>query len=154
NEADFIRVCYIAGGFAGLAALGAAVLFTETLPPEARRDPSLPRIRRWTLLTTRPAIARLVLLTFLMITAPALLETSYPFWVLHVFGWGPREVGWTLGGLAVAVALVQGGGAGRAAHWIGERKMLLIRLFLFGLGMAWAAMVKDLAGFVGAGFAL
>jgi DHA1 family tetracycline resistance protein-like MFS transporter len=154
DKAAFVRVCYTAGGFAALAALGAFVLFKETLPPEARRDPSLPRIRRWTLLTTRPVITRLILVTFLMITAQALLETSYAFWVQRVFGWGPRQVGYTLGGLGVAVALIQGGGAGRAAHMIGERRMLLIGLLMFALGMGWAAVVHDYLGFVGAAFAL
>lgn len=154
DKASFVRVCYTAGGFAALAALGALFLFKETLPPEARRDPSLPRIRRWTLLTTRPWMMRLILVTFLMITAQALLETSYAFWVQHMFGWGPRQVGYTLGGLGVAVALLQGGGAGRAARLIGERRMLLIGLFMFGLGMGWAAVVRDYPGFIGAAFAL
>ncbi len=154
DEAGFVRVCYVAAGFAALAALGAFALCRETLPPEARRDPTLPRVGRWTLLTTRPIMARLILVTFLMITAQALLETSFAFWVNHLFGWGPREVGLTLGALGITVALLQGGGAGRAAHLIGERRMLLIGLFLFAFGMGWAALVRDYWGMGGAAFAL
>ena len=154
DEASFIRVCYVAAGFAALAALGAAILFTETLPPEARRDPALPRVRRWVLLRTRPLMARLVLIMFMMVTAQALLESSFALWVDVTFGWGPREVGWTFAGLGITMAFLQGGGAGRAAHMIGERRTLLIGLFLFGLGMGWAALVRDLPGAVGAAFAL
>ena len=154
DEAGFVRVCYVAAGFAALAALGAFALFRETLPAEARRDPSLPRIQRLTLLRTRPLMARFIIIMFMMVTAQALLESSFALWADRLFGWGPHEVGWVFAGLGVTIALLQGGGAGKAAHVIGERRTLLIGLMLFALGMSWAALAQDVAGAIGAGIAV
>jgi DHA1 family tetracycline resistance protein-like MFS transporter len=125
---DFTRVCYMAGSLGFAAAVGALLLFRETLPPEARRPAHVPRVRRLALLATRPALARLILVTLLTITAQALIESSFALWADASFAWGPQEVGWTLAGLGVGSVLLQGGGAGRAARTVGEPRMLMIGL--------------------------
>jgi MFS transporter, DHA1 family, tetracycline resistance protein len=146
DAASFQRVCYVAGAFGGAAALAALLLFRETHPPEARTLASTPRIRRWTMLTTRPVLTRLVLIMLLTISAQALIETCFALWADVRFAWGPREVGWTFAVLGLGAALVQGGGAGRAARVLGERRMLLTGLALFALGMALTPIVHEALG--------
>jgi DHA1 family tetracycline resistance protein-like MFS transporter len=154
DAAGFSRVCYVAAGFAGAAALGAWALFAESLPREARRAPGAPRVRRWTLFISRPALTRMVTVMLFMITAQALVESSFALWSQVSFGWGPREVGWTFAGLGVGAALLQGGGAGRAARTIGEPRTLLAGLALFALGMGLAAFAHEIVGAAAAVIAL
>lgn len=160
DGAGFDRICYFAAGFAGAAALGALLLFSETLPKDARKLDA-PRVRRWSLLNARPLLARFCIVMLLMITAQALMEVTFGLWAHAQLIWGPREVGWSLGGLGLLGALLQGGLAGRAAKALGERLVLFIGLALFaagfgGLGAAQetpAAIAALFAIALGAGFA-
>lgn len=151
---DFARVCYTAGLLGFVAALGALLLFRETHPPEARRPAHMPRVRRWTLLTTRPALTRFVLVMLCMVTAQALIESTFALWTDVSFGWGPQEVGWTLAGLGAGAALLQGGVAGRAARTVGEPRTLLFGLAFFAVGMALAGFAHEIFGAIGALLAL
>jgi MFS family permease len=139
----YARVCYASSLFAGLAALGAALGFRETLPLHARRPKAHPRIRRTELLVQRPVLARLVLVTLLMISAQALMESTFALWADRELRWGPREVGYAFAGLGVMTAALQGGGAGPLAGRFGERRVLISGLFCFTIGFAWMALARD-----------
>ncbi|WP_395647085.1 MFS transporter [Terricaulis sp.] len=151
---DFANVCYMAGSLGFAAAVGALLLFRETLPPESRRPAHVPRVRRLALLASRPMLARFILVTLLMITAQALIESSFALWADVSFNWGPHEVGWTLAGLGVGAALLQGGGAGRAARTLGEPRTLMLGLGAFAIGMGAAAVAHEAIGAVAALVAL
>jgi MFS family permease len=137
DSAAFAKVCLVSAALAGAAALAAIVLYRESLPKEARRAAHEPRPRRLNMLFTRPALARLIAVMFIMITAQAMLEATFGLWADASLHWGPRQVGWSLAGLGVGAVLLQGGGAGRASRTIGERVTLLV-----GLG----AMIAGFAG--------
>ncbi|HRE43222.1 MAG TPA: MFS transporter [Terricaulis sp.] len=144
DREGFARVCFASAALAGLAALAALALFRESLPKAARANQAQARIRVRDLMR-RPVLARLALVTLLMIAAQALMEATFGLWAEARLDWGPREVGWTLGGLGVAAVLLQGGGAGAAARALGERTMLLVGLALFAAGLGGLAVAKDAA---------
>lgn len=146
TQADFVRVCYVAGGLGFTAALGALLFFRETLPPESRRSNDKPRVGRFALLLSRPALQRFILVMLLMVTAQALIESTFALWADASFSWGPREVGWSFAALGVGAALTQGGGAGRAARTVGEPRTLLLGLALFAIGMALVIIAHDAIG--------
>jgi DHA1 family tetracycline resistance protein-like MFS transporter len=137
DAAAFSKVCLVSAALAGAAALAALVHYRESLPRESRRSADAPRPRRVNMLLTRPVLARFILVMFIMITAQAMLETTFGLWADAVLSWGPRQVGWALAGLGVGAVLLQGGGAGRAARVLGERVTLLIGI---------ASMVAGFAG--------
>lgn len=155
SRGDFALVCYASAALAGLAALAALLLFRESLAPEARAQRGAARPSRFALLTSRASLLRFVIVMFLVIAAQALMETTFGLWADAELSWGPREVGWTLAVLGAGAALLQGGGAGRAARVLGERMTLLIGLALFAAGFAGlsvshevATMAASLAAFV------
>jgi DHA1 family tetracycline resistance protein-like MFS transporter len=115
------------------------------LDATARATPGEARPRRLALLTSRPALARFVLVTLLVIAAQALMETTFGLWAEAELNWGPREVGWTLAALGAGAVVLQGGGAGRAARVLGERLTLLIGLALFAAGFGGLAVSHEAA---------
>lgn len=143
THADFVQVCYVSAGLAALAALAALLFFRESLAPEGRAQKGQKRQSRLALLLSRESLLRFVIVTFLVIAAQALMETTFALWADAELQWGPREVGWTLASMAAGAALLQGGGAGRAARVLGERLTLLIGLALFAAGFAGLAVSHE-----------
>ncbi|MBS0386153.1 MAG: MFS transporter [Proteobacteria bacterium] len=134
DSQSFSQVCLISAGLAALAALVAFALFRESLPREARRPAGAPRVRRTTLLLTRPALQRFIAVMLVMITAQALMESTFGLWADAALQWGPRQVGYALAGLGVGAVLLQGGAAGRVSRGLGERTMLIVGLGLLVAG--------------------
>ena len=139
TRAEYANVCFVSAALAGAAALAALALFRETLGSPASVAVQ-ERPRRFSLLFSRPTLARFVAVMFLMIAAQALMETTFGLWADAELRWGPRQVGWTLAALGVAAVLLQGGGAGAAARILGERLTLLIGLALFAAGFGGLAV--------------
>jgi DHA1 family tetracycline resistance protein-like MFS transporter len=141
TRAEYANVCFVSAALAGAAALAALALFRETLgSPASVVGAVQERPRRFSLLFSRPTLARFVAVMFLMIAAQALMETTFGLWADAELRWGPRQVGWTLAALGVAAVLLQGGGAGAAARILGERLTLLIGLALFAAGFGGLAV--------------
>ncbi|MEZ5959215.1 MAG: MFS transporter [Hyphomonadaceae bacterium] len=143
TRADFVQVCYASAVLAALAAVAAVLFFRESLAPEARAQKGQKPESRVALLMSRASLLRFIIVMFLAIAAQALMETTFALWADAELQWGPREVGWTLAGMAAGAALLQGGGAGRAARVLGERLTLLIGLALFAAGFAGLAVSHE-----------
>jgi len=150
SRASFALVCMISAALAGGGALAALFLFRESLPPEARHKQGDARVSRLSLLFSRPALTRFVIVTFLVIAAQAMMETVFGLWADAQLQWGAREVGWTLAGLGFGAALLQGGAAGRMARLLGERTTLLIGLALFAAGFGGMGVSRDAAALIAA----
>jgi DHA1 family tetracycline resistance protein-like MFS transporter len=143
DSQSFSQVCLLSAGLAGLAAVVAFALFRESLPKEARRPQGASRVRRTTLLLTRPALQRFIAVMLVMITAQALMESTFGLWADAALRWGPRQVGYALAGLGIGSVLLQGGGAGRASRALGERTMLIVGLGLLVAGFAGMAVAHS-----------
>ncbi|MFT3728733.1 MAG: MFS transporter [Terricaulis sp.] len=139
----FSKVCFVSAALAATAALAALVLYRESLPKEARRQSEENRPRRMNMLLTRPVLARFIGVTFLMITAQAMMEATFGLWADASLHWGPRQVGLALAGLGVGAVLLQGGGAGRAARVVGERITLLIGIASMTAGFVGMAVAHS-----------
>lgn len=150
SRESFAFVCYVSAALAGLAALAAFLLFHESLPPEARRKAGEKRVSRVSLLFSRPALMRFVIIMFLVIAAQAMMETVFGLWADAQLQWRAREVGWTLAGLGFGAALLQGGAAGRLSRLLGERTTLLIGLALFAAGFGGMGVARDAAALIAA----
>jgi DHA1 family tetracycline resistance protein-like MFS transporter len=150
---DFQRVCYAAAAMAGFGGLFALTFFRETLPKEMRRDASLPRPPQFRLLVRRPELARFILVMLLMIGAQALMESVFALWADAALEWGPREVGFTMAGIGLVAAILQGGGAGRVSRLFGDHKVLLTGVLIFAFGFAILGFAENasvaIAGIIG-----
>ncbi len=145
SREGFALVCYASAALAAFAAIVALFFFRETLSATARTERGEARPQRLALLFSRPALARLVAVTFLVIAAQALMEVTFGLWADVELDWGPREVGWTLAALGAGSVVLQGGAAGAAARALGERVTLLIGLALFAAGFGGLAVSHEVS---------
>lgn len=147
---DFANVCYLAASFATLAAIAALFLFRETLP--AQRNLDAPRVRRSALISTRLLLVQMLAITLLMVTAQAMMETTFALWAHTALHFGPHDVAYVFIFIGMITVVVQGGGAGALAKRFGERRMVLGGVALFAAGFAllplstsWGSLAAPLA---------
>jgi MFS transporter, DHA1 family, tetracycline resistance protein len=106
----------------------------ESLPKEKR---SVTAFRYDPLATLRnlgryPFVMSMACGLFLLNVAQFALHATWVLYTKFRYGWGPELVGWSLFGVGVGAAIVQGGLARRVIPKIGEKNALL---FGTGLGM-------------------
>jgi MFS family permease len=88
---------------------------------------------------TRPILAQMVLMGFLIFFAMTNFETTFPFWAQAGFSWGPRQVGFCFMYLALIVMITQMFITGRLVPIFGEGKLLLIATGMYMFGLLWMA---------------
>lgn len=128
-----------AAGVASVAIVGAILFLKESLPPEKRAQvgkgagPSGFSAFRQVL--TRPNLARIIVVGFMVYFAMALFETIFPFWAGDRFAWGPREIGAGFTYLGLVVAIAQGVLVGRLVPRFGEGRVLIGGLAGYAFGL-------------------
>ena len=119
---------------AALALANFAVMFfllPETLKPENRRPF---RLRESTVLGAfKPLFAAgnastLLIAWFLWQLGSIVYPATWSFWATIRFGWGPKEIGWSLAWVGLLMGLVQTFLTGRAVERLGERRAAVIGL--------------------------
>jgi MFS transporter, DHA1 family, tetracycline resistance protein len=100
---------------------------------------------------TRPVLAQMVLMGFLIFFAMTNFETTFPFWAQAGFDWGPRQVGFCFMYLALIVMITQMFITGRLVPIFGEGKLLLAATVMYMCGLLWMATMpfSDLAAATG-----
>jgi DHA1 family tetracycline resistance protein-like MFS transporter len=116
------------------------LVLPESLPPEKRTphfdwahaNPfgALKLLRRY------PQVLGLVGVLFLMALAHMVYPTTFVLYADYRFGWGPRMVGYTLAGVGVLAAIVQGGLIKKIVGALGEKRALMFGLACGTLGFA------------------
>jgi DHA1 family tetracycline resistance protein-like MFS transporter len=118
----------------------------ESLPPEKRTPRFVWRTANpfgsliW--LRDHGRLAGLAAVHFLSSLAHYVLPSTFVLYTAHRYHWGPKEVGWTLGLVGIASAIVQAGLVRRVVPKIGERRALMLGLVFGALGFAiygWAS---------------
>jgi len=119
----------------------------ESLPPEKRTphfdwahaNPfgALKLLRRY------PQVLGLIGVLFLMALAHMVYPTTFVLYADYRFGWGPQMVGYTLAGVGVLAAIVQGGLIKKIVGTLGERRALLFGLACGTLGFALYALAPN-----------
>jgi DHA1 family tetracycline resistance protein-like MFS transporter len=131
----------VAAGVCFVCVIGALLFLQESLPPEKRAprrgaEGAAPTgLAAFRQVLSRPLLARLVLVGFLVYFAMALFETVFPFWAGARFAWGPREIGLSFTYLGLLVATTQGVLVGRLVPVFGEGRMLVAGVSSYVIGL-------------------
>lgn len=132
---------WLAAGLSVVAMLMAFFWLPETHHDHSARRPpfwsSLPSVLR------HPALAYLLLVDFLIWAALSVYQTTFPLFAERRFHWDPFRIGMVLAGVGFIAALVQGMAVGRLVRALGEKRVLLIGLFLGALSLICASLSQD-----------
>jgi MFS family permease len=140
GHAGFRIPLFICSSLSAICVLGLALFVKES---RTRHDRFLHQPSRWAVLGhafTHPAIARLMLVTFLAGCAFTGIESIFGLWTQARFAWGPREVGSAFAVVGVVAAICQLTLTGRLSKRFGEARML-------AAGMAVTALFTALQPF-------
>src|SRR5439155_1468834 len=93
---------------------------------------------------SRPVLARLLLVFFLAILAFSGMETTFAWWAVAQFGWGPRPIGFVFFYVGLLSALMQGGLIGVLTRRFGEERLMLGGLVLIAAGLLLLPFAREL----------
>jgi DHA1 family tetracycline resistance protein-like MFS transporter len=139
----------LAASFASLATLVAIVLFLkESLPPEQRtaansheQEKARKKSSSFGQIMSRPVLAPMVIMGFLMFFAITNFETTFPIWADAGFGWGPQQVGFSFMWLGFVVMVTQIFIVGKLAPIFGEGHLLQAAVCSYVFGLLFMAIV-------------
>ncbi len=141
--ADLATPCLIAAGLSFTAFVGVILILPESLAsPGTYR--SRGRIAATRASFSRPVLARLLGVFFLVTLAFSGMETIFAWWAIAQFGWGPRSTGFVFFYVGVLSALMQGGLIGPLTRWFGEERLMLAGLALIALGLLVMPFAREL----------
>jgi DHA1 family tetracycline resistance protein-like MFS transporter len=89
-------------------------------------------------------LVRLLWVFFLVILAFSGMETTFAWWAIAQFGWGPRSIGFVFFYVGLLSALMQGGMIGPLARRFGEERLMLGGLALIAFGLIVLPFARDL----------
>ena len=142
--ADLRTPGLIAAGLSFAAFLGVVVRLPESLPAGRRRPPQS-RIAAARGAFARPLLARLLVVFFLVILAFSGMETTFAWWAIAQFSWGPRPIGFVFFYVGLLSALMQGVLIGRLTGRFGEERVMLTGLAAILLGLLVLALTRNMA---------
>lgn len=122
---------WVAAGFSLTNAMYGLFILPESLPLERRAAFNWRRanpVGSLRLLRAHPRMLWFGGMHFLYYLAHASLPTVFVLYTGYRYGWDSRLVGYTLAGVGVMFAIVQGGLVGRIVGAIGERRALVVAL--------------------------
>ncbi len=132
----------VAGALTLINWLYGLLVLPESVKPENRRPFSLAKANPFGafkgLFHHGRLVAGLAVAVLILNVAHYVYQSVWVLYTEERFGWGPKEVGWSLVAVGVMSALMQGLVARRLIPYWGERKAMLIGL---------AVMTAELAGF-------
>lgn len=141
--ADLATPCLIAAGLSFVAFLGVMLLLPESLAKPGSYRPR-GRVAAARAALARPGLARLLLVFFLVILAFSGMETTFAWWAIAQFGWGPRPTGFVFFYVGLLSALMQGGLIGPLTRRLGEERLMLAGLILIALGLVVLPLAREL----------
>lgn len=102
----------------------------------AARPMSTPgRLDAFRKIARHPALLKLSLVILAFTFCLSLFEPVVPIFVKDQFNWGPPELRNVYIFVGCILVVVQGGLIGPLARWLGERKLVLVGLFLSAMGL-------------------
>jgi MFS family permease len=147
--ADLETPGLLAAALSFLAFLGVIGLLPESRPAGSAFH-SRGRIAAARSALARPVLARLILVFFLVILAFSGMETTFAWWAMGQFGWGPRPIGFVFFYVGLLSALMQGVFIGPLTKRFGEERLMLGGLALIGCGLIVLPFARALPPLVGA----
>ncbi|HEX3864445.1 MAG TPA: MFS transporter [Stellaceae bacterium] len=141
--ADLKTPGLIAAALSFLAFLGVVVLLRESLPAGGGTAPARGRLATAFDALTRPVLARLLTVSFLVTLAFSGMETTFAWWAIAQFGWGPRSTGFVFFYVGLLSALMQGGLIGPLTRLFGEERLTLGGLMSICFGLLVLSMARN-----------
>jgi MFS transporter, DHA1 family, tetracycline resistance protein len=135
GSAGFRLPLLIAAGLSFVAALGIVLLVKESRTRQVRSARTTPHIS-FRQAATNPVLSRILVITFLFITAFAAAESTFGLWTQARFGWGPKELSLCFSAVALTAALAQGFLTGKLTRRFGEAAMLATGLAILCVTLA------------------
>jgi DHA1 family tetracycline resistance protein-like MFS transporter len=132
--ADLETPGLIAAGLSFSAFLGVILWLTES-HSSGRAISSRGRIAAARNALNRPVLARLIAVFFLATLAFSGMETTFAWWAIAQFGWGPRSIGFVFFYVGVLSVLMQGVLIGSLTRRFGEERLMLGGLGAIALGL-------------------
>lgn len=128
---------FIAGGLSLIT-----FLFVLVVLPESLQKDSDPKSHQW--ISPQEAVRHtirnislipLFLVAFFTTFSFSGLEATFPLFIKEGWGFGQKEMGWMFMIMGAIVVPIQGGLLGRLINVFGERRIIIVGLFLNALGM-------------------
>jgi DHA1 family tetracycline resistance protein-like MFS transporter len=141
--ADLETPGLIAAGLSFAAFLGVIALLPESLAAGRARS-SRGRIAAARGALAQPVLARLLAVFFLVILAFSGMETTFAWWGIAQFGWGPRPIGFVFFYVGLLSALMQGILIGPLTRRFGEERLMLAGLAAIALGLLVLPFAREL----------
>ena len=145
--ADLETPGLVAAGLSFTAFLGVVLVLRESLSagstPRARGRLAVAREA-----FARPVLARLLVVFFLVILAFSGMETTFAWWAIAQFGWGPRPTGFVFFYVGLLSALMQGGLIGPLTRRFGEERLMLGGLGAIALGLLVLPFAREVPALV------
>jgi len=137
-----------AAGMSLLTMIAIIFFLRESLSPEQRAHASEQRELMsqagkgsFVHILSRPVLAQMVLMGFLVFFAMTNFETTFPFWAQAGFDWGPKQVGFCFMYLGFIVMVTQMFITGRLVPIFGEGRLLMVAICAYIFGLLWMATV-------------
>ena len=149
ETANYFLPAIASGALTLVAFIGVLTILPESLSTDARQrvadKPAIPIFTHmWTVLS-RPALAMLVGMGFLFVTAWALLESIMGFFADARFDYGPEALGYLTAWMGIIGVIVQGGLIGPLTKRFGEYRLVVAALVLGFAGFTAFATAFSLA---------
>ncbi len=93
-------------------------------------------------------LARLLVVFFLVILAFSGMETTFAWWAIAQFGWGPRPIGFVFFYVGLLSALMQGVLIGPLTRRFGEERLMLGGLGAIALGLLVLPFAREVPALV------
>jgi predicted MFS family arabinose efflux permease len=90
-----------------------------------------------------PTLGRLLAVFFIVILAFSGMETTFAWWAIDRFGWGPRPIGFVFFYVGLLSAAMQGGAIGPLTRRFGEERLMLCGLVLIALGLLVLPLARE-----------
>jgi MFS family permease len=124
-----------------------AIFLKESLPPEKRAAAAAASSKSsegegsFLHILSRPILAPMVLMGFLVLFAMTNFETTFPLWSNAAFGWGPRQIGFIFMYLGFVVMVTQVFIVGKLVPILGEGRLLQMAVGAYIFGLLFMAFV-------------
>jgi MFS family permease len=141
--ADLATPGLVAAGLSFAAFLGVLLILPESLAA-GRAGEARSRLTVLRGALARPVLARLLAVFFLVILAFSGMETTFAWWAIGQFGWGPRPIGFVFFYVGLLSALMQGGLIGVLTRRLGEERLMLGGLAAIAVGLVLLALTRQL----------
>ena len=140
--ANFMRPAFVSCGLAIVAMLLVLFVLPESRSAEQRFAGEAHAASRspFVLLAQLPRLRAIMIAATLVISAQAILESISALWAYKRFGFGPRDAGLLLLGLAMVAVIVQGGLVRVLVPKFGEQRLAIFGASAYVIGLLVVAL--------------